>query len=215
MSSNAKGKRAIKSQDRLGRYYTPDAHADLVADEAFRGLDPDFMTVLDPSAGSGQLLAACLRIEPVMAVYGIDVDPVAPIFDYPVIVSHKGDFLDMEPGVEVPVADVVVMNPPYSIVEDDDVSREVATMHVREAIKWAKTRVVALMSVAFLGGLGRFQSFWKEDKTLRRIVFIPDRPSYTGGGTASSDYVILVFEPGERTGPIEFCWREARNADAV
>lgn len=123
-------------------FETPDDLADEIVRLAeIKGERP---RILEPSAGTGQLLRALKRA-------GITADTMAFEInwehEYPLIeASNSGkmcDFLDQKPGSYEPF-DYVIMNPPFAKQSDID--------HVLHAWKFLKTggRLVAIMSPGWL-----------------------------------------------------------------
>jgi adenine-specific DNA-methyltransferase len=99
-----------------GAYYTPTGAATVLG--RF-GASLDVRSVLDPSVGGGSLLhafereARALDREPA-AIFGVDVDAgaIRELQDRPWRLQ-RADFLALNPGVDHPLVDLVLMNPPY------------------------------------------------------------------------------------------------------
>jgi hypothetical protein len=83
-------------------------------------------------------------------------------------------------------ADVIIMNPPYKL----------AMEFVEHAIESAGV-TVCLLRLAFLASQKR-AAFWREHPA--DVYVLPKRPSFTGGGTDSTDYAWFVWSPLQEAG---------------
>lgn len=126
----------------FGFFETPDSLADEVIERACIDLADHF--VLEPSAGTGQLLKAIQRQNdkmPLATVRAVEIQErrraALAKFDCQVVI---GDFLAEEPAASF---DRVVMNPPFARQSDID--------HVRHAWKFLKPggRLVSIMSTSW------------------------------------------------------------------
>lgn len=97
---------------------------------------------------------------------------------------HVKDVLTLNPDV-YPAADAVIMNPPYRHAE----------VFVRRALQLARPGgvVVTLARLGWLGGLKRV-AFHREHPS--DVFVIVPRPSFTNGGTDSTEYAWLLFGLG-------------------
>lgn len=129
-------------KDEFGFFVTPPDVADVVANLA--GLR-DGMRVLEPSAGTGALVEACLRRTTELSLSCVEVQPA--LADglrqrFPKATVVTGDFLAQRAealGVRTSF-DRVVMNPPFARGQDVD--------HVTHALEFLKPggRLVSIMS---------------------------------------------------------------------
>lgn len=164
-------------------YYTPPALADVLV--GLLPLEPGD-TALEPSAGGG---AFCRALEARgCLVHALDVDPRAPALNMPARPwrTQVGDFLTA--GVGRPIW--VVGNPPYRSAEDQ----------VRRALEVADRGVAMLLRLAMLAGQKR-SLLWRSHPPA--IVYVlPQRPSFTGGGTDQYDYAWMVWDSRREGEPI-------------
>jgi predicted RNA methylase len=133
---------ALAKQKDLQQYFTP---KDIAAQLARKADVRNGMTVLEPSCGTGNLMAAVLATMESHTKYdqveGYEIDPVvakeASALGVKVVV---GDFLAQAPR---PVFDRVVMNPPFANGRD--------MQHVSHALQFLKPggKLVAIMSPAW------------------------------------------------------------------
>lgn len=165
--------------DPLGRVYTPAWLADAVVDLAHhrrqaRGLGPP-RTVLDPSVGSGKLLAAARRRWPDARLLGVDIDPtatgnqVADHFatgDWPTIARfwRRLPISDGEGHV-----DLVLQNPPFG----DQVGIAVTMDHVVRAISIAPI-TLCILPLPYVAG-EVFDQVWryKRPAVIHRVIGRP------------------------------------------
>jgi hypothetical protein len=169
------------SRDKLDRYYTPDALAlaivRAVEDEVGRSRWDTIRRVIEPSVGGGAFLRAIPYLWPRVEIRGYDVDATAPGLarcQEPVV----GDWLA---AGEIPGADLVIGNPPYRDAE----------AHIRVSLGRAPL-VCLLLRASILGGQAR-RALWREHPP-RRVWSVVGRPSFTGGGTDSSEYVVVLWD---------------------
>ncbi len=127
---------AINKQQLFQAFYTP---ASLALELAECADLQEGMTMLEPSCGEGNLIAAALSKVPTLKIQGIEIQPdaVAKVRAlFPAIQIRQADFLQVEPE---PIFDRVVMNPPFT--KDQDIQ------HVSHAWKFVKPggRLVSVM----------------------------------------------------------------------
>lgn len=149
--------------------------------------------ILEPQAGHGAIVRA-LHAAGADRIYAHDLNPdMWAIFREldGVVVATSGDFLLSQglcQGVRMWPAegfDLIVMNPPYS-----DAAR-----HVEHAL----TLLACGGSCAALLRLGFLCSGKRADFRRRRpcdVFPLVPRPSFTGGGTDSSEYAWFIWGPG-------------------
>lgn len=123
-----------------GVHFTPSDIAKYIVQYTYRLIDPDkrIVSVLDPSCGDGELLAAACKLLKangrIVKLYGIDTDEETLrlaqerlsrlVGSEDVLSLHAGDFLTCEPeqgqalfptegAISIPLVDMLVANPPY------------------------------------------------------------------------------------------------------
>jgi predicted RNA methylase len=149
-----------------GFFATPDKLADQVIDGAALYSPDRRLTVLEPSAGTGQLaeraaakgcLVDCIEVHPDRARGLVESRRYRSVI--------QADFLLLKPGVEL--YDRIIMNPPFDRERDID--------HVMHALKFLKPDgfLVAIMSAgtefretrkskAFRDLMGRMKAVWRD-----------------------------------------------------
>lgn len=174
-------------KDEFGFFVTPQDVADVVANLA--GLRDD-MRVLEPSAGTGALVEACLRRTPELALSCVEVQPA--LADglrqkFPKATVVTGDFLAQRAealGVRTSF-DRVVMNPPFARGQDVDHVMHALKLHLRPG-----GRLVSIMSagVEFRQDR-RYAEFRALDPKIERLPELSFRVSGTDVST-----VVVVLE---------------------
>lgn len=137
---------AVNLKTQLQAFYTPAS----VAKKLVLLADPKSgERVLEPSAGTGALVAEVLAYQPQCVVTAIDIDEVAierlQVFKYVTVL--KADFLAVRPkDLLEPASDLVVMNPPFSGNQD--------IRHVTHALSFLKKggRLLAIVGAGSLSG---------------------------------------------------------------
>ena len=173
----------------LDAYYTPDALA--VAIVRWLGVEPG-EHVYEPHAGGGAFVRA-LR-DAGAYVRASDVDEEAAGLRE----AHAWwvrDFV-VDPPVFGLAPSMIVGNPPYAGAEQ----------HVRRALAEVRPmgRVAFLLRIGFLASMAR-SALFRAHPVCRVGVVVP-RPSFTGGGSDSSEYAVLVW--GGESRPVEhIVWR--------
>jgi hypothetical protein len=164
-------------------YYTPPALADVLV--GLLPLEPGD-TVLEPSAGGG---AFCRALEARgCLVHALDVDPRAPALNMPARPwrVQVGDFLSAKVGRPA----WVVGNPPYRGAEDQ----------IYRALEVADRGAAFLLRMALLAGQRR-GPLWRSHPPA--VVYVlPQRPSFTGGGTDQYDYMWCTWDAEHMGEPI-------------
>lgn len=143
---------------------------------AFEERSVDAVTLCDPCAGSGSIAAAVDdwtndRWHKNTAWMTWDVEPRSELV-------KRRDYLD--PGFAPPHADLLITNPPYSLAEE----------FIRKAVSHA-TSVAMLLRLPFMASKKRLP-LWR-DLGVPDVYVLSKRPSFTGGGTDSTDYAWLVW----------------------
>ncbi len=176
----------------LGFYPTPDALADQVISKAKLWRDHQ-LTVLEPSAGTGQLVK---RVPAEHHVTCVELDPgrYRELARLAVTLSGNysvwpGDFLERQ---AVPAFDRVIMNPPFDRRRDID--------HVRHALRFLAPggRLVAIMSAsAEFTETKRGKAFRRDLAAMEKVEWtdLPAR-SFSEHGT-NVNTVLLTVDRGE------------------
>lgn len=168
----------------LDAYWTPDACAEAcVAWLGRQGLLG--RTAIEPSVGGGAWARALRRVEPKTAVTGVDLDPDAPGLPDCDAGRLVGDYLT----TELPRADLVIGNRPYSLPLQEWVSES-----LREA-----PVVAYLERSTVLGSSGR--AAWWEAHRPAYVVTLVQRVLWEGPGARRSpdtvDSCLIVWVRGE------------------
>jgi hypothetical protein len=159
----------------LCKLYTPDDLArPLVRVLPFRPWD----TVLEPHAGGGAFIRALYDETDILVenIFAGDIDPKAPAIEMVEPNVIIGDFLDVDIRDGF---DWVIGNPPYGRVGDDPTRAEKHTLHAMDV---SRQHVVFLLKSTFLNTQQRYKSIFHNHKP-RHFWLLPERPSFTGGGT--------------------------------
>lgn len=139
---------------------------------------------LDPCAGEGAIIKAC-------DAWGVHAvrwrafelrQECRPLLSAVTMASRYVNWLGMKP--RTPRFDVILTNPPYSL----------AMEFVEQSIRHART-VAMLLRLNFVASHRRHAFF---SKLMPDVYVLPNRPSFTGGGTDATEYAWFV-------------WREAAN----
>jgi type I restriction-modification system DNA methylase subunit len=155
-------------------------------------------SILEPSAGSGSFVRACqarfpnasiLAVEPSSQHWDSLIDLGATVGES-TLEQHVHSYGDER-------FDLIIGNPPFSL----------ALEHIELCLDLLAPggRLVFLLRLAFLESKGRIP-FWKQH-TPRRVIVIPERPSFTGGATDKTAYA--AFEWGDATATrtdLEWLW---------
>lgn len=164
----------------LSQYPTPRILARRVVDWA--GVRPGD-SVLEPSAGGGNLVRELMRVG--ARVTAVEVDPEWAH----VLVQEAGvkvvcaDFIQWEPAIEG-MFDLAVMNPPLNGGVGGD--------HVAHALRFAP-RVVSVLRLADLAGRGRFNSLWSKCR-IARLAILVERPVFAhvdGSDGGLTDFCVV------------------------
>ena len=198
---HAKGKRTGGDS-----YYTDTRLAQVLVD--LLPLNPGDV-VLEPSAGGG---AFCVALESRgCTVQALDVDPRAPALHMARPWQQRaGDFLTADVGRP----QWVVGNPPYAVPgEPKKCSRckghaqgcikcqgsgktrpmvPMAEHHARRGLEVATRGVAMLLRLALLAGQKRSLLWRSHPPSIVHVL--PQRPSFTGGGTDQYDYGWFVWD---------------------
>lgn len=165
--------------------------------------------ILEPSCGSGNLIAALLALDPSRSFVAIDVDArfvehARTRFVGASVETRAGDFLRC-PLHELPRFDAVVMNPPFE---------ENAHMHfVARALQLAPV-VYGVFPASFEYGKERDEQLWAPLGAVTHRARMPFRVDYGGDQSASFDSLALRItrrqerrRPDEQRPVYEEIWR--------
>ncbi len=154
-------------------------------------------SILEPSCGSGNIIAACRKRWNSVVIEGVELDPHYAdacrdrfADDYSVYI-YTGSFLDVQPIGDS--FELCVMNPPY---EDGLDGKFLAAAMNRSR------RVIALVRLAALVGQARTEAVWSRcqpggDFVLRGLALFAGRPRFEAGrsigdredgGSAKADF---------------------------
>lgn len=135
--------------------------------------------LVEPAVGTGNIVRA-IGTEP-FSWLTYDIREVAAVGEMHV----TGDFLKVASyGTD---AEAVITNPPYCLAEE-------FIRHSRSCFPLAD--VVFLLRIAFLASASRLP-LWRDVGTPD-VYVLPNRPSFTGGGTDSADYAWFVWPREKR-----------------
>lgn len=178
----------------LDAYYTPDE----VAWKIVSRLPGGFRRIWEPHVGGGAFLRALKRRymvgqEEWPMIVGTDIDPYAEGFH-----EHNVAMMQQDALTHKGRYDLIIGNPPYSRAEE----------HVRHFLSLEPAMCVMLLRLGFLASQRR-AAFW-EEFPLAGLWVLSKRPSFTGGGTDSSDYAAFVWRGMEKFRlqgePHEYTW---------
>lgn len=164
------------------------------------GSPPQGWRVLEPSAGSGNLVRAALDRCPGCTVDAFELDPyyadvLRDRFAGDRVTVESSDFLESDHRDDDPY-DLAIMNPPFEDGLDGRFLAEV--MH-------RSLRVIALVRLAALAGQGRYEDVWSQvgdGKPWRMsgLYIFSGRPSFQAGraigdrengGSAKADFCVV------------------------
>jgi predicted RNA methylase len=178
---------------RYGFFPTPDAAADLLMERArvYRINDGEPLTVLEPSAGTGNLARRCADVGAV-----VDCVEIQPALAVGLRESAKfrsvyaADFLALKPEV-TGLYDRVVMNPPFDRERDID--------HVMHALRFLKPggHLAAIMSAGTEFRETKKATAFRELMQSMRACWrdLPPR-SFAEAGTNCNTLILTVFKDG-------------------
>lgn len=191
---------APKGDPDASQWFTPADLAKRIVEWA--GVAHGEARVLEPSAGIGRFVWPLIEAGAFVTVVERDermmhtmlLEAQRRRLTNRVIEPKRADFLALAPEPH----DLAIMNPPYE--------NGAAEAHVMRALEWAP-RVVALVPLAFLCCLNRYEVVWRHVRLMRQVNFIR-RPSFGGDQGGSRDFG--VFDIVRRTTP-----RTPEEADRV
>ncbi len=177
-----------------GFFPTPDAAADMLIDAAslYRREGDPRLTVLEPSAGTGNLALRCVRAGALVDCVEIHPDRAGDLAGAKVYGSIvMGDFLTLQPGAKR--YDRVVMNPPFDRERDID--------HVMHALKFLAPGglLVAIMSAGTEFRETRKSVAFREHVAKLNGIYRDLPPgSFASAGTYCNTVILKVRADGAR-----------------
>lgn len=147
------------------------------------------MRVLEPTAGSGNLVKPLLAAGAIVTCYELDPEWVAFLRkNFPAAtVYDAANFLDVPPPRHrgEPLFDLCAMNPPLSQGLD-------GVFLQRTIFRWAK-RTTAIVQTRTMHSIDRREKVWRKAK-VNRFKFLSDRPSF-GRGSPMRDFSFVDAQP--------------------
>lgn len=140
---------------------------------------------LEPCAGDGAIIRAvsARRSDVAWAACEIREECRDPLVAIPSVERAViGDFFEpasLSAIMDLGQFDVIITNPPYSVAED----------FVNVCLPLAKLTIM-LLRLPFLEGAER-AVFWR--KRMPNVYVLPNRPSFTGGGTDATAYAWFIW----------------------
>lgn len=149
---------------------------------------PESWTIVDAGAGDGAICNTVRRALRQSHVFGVEIDPAKAIAAPQSITSDvaqivTGDWLTDGWTSEDDDIDAVVMNPPFSQAREF-VERALEIVRPRGGV------VFALLRLGWMAGKCR-ASFHADNPS--DVYVLSRRPSFTGGGTDSTDYAWFAW----------------------
>lgn len=175
MSATNRGAKRVE-----GDFYPTPAGVTLAI---LRALDLPGGRWLEPSAGTGAIIRAVASVRSDVTWRAVEAREVCRPFlechDHAVV--EVADFLDEATGKDWRRFDVAMLNPPFTT----------AMPFIAKCLDLASW-VVCLQRVNFLGSKSR-NRFWREH--CPDVYLLPERPSFTDGGTDATEYAWFVWPP--------------------
>lgn len=154
---------------------------------------------LEPSAGDGAIIRATTAKRTDINWTAVELRPDARLALQDVVLAEQeysrgpreterviiGDFLRIWTGRDEPFA-VALGNPPFSL----------AAQFVQRALTGAE-QVVMLLRLNFLGSSNDRRALF-EEAGMPDVYVLPERPSFTGGGTDACEYAWMRWIRGKR-----------------
>jgi len=144
------------------------------------------LTILEPSAGSGNFCKVIKEQYPLSNIYAIETrqEEKENLQQYCKAV-HIGNFLEYGNILDL---DVIIGNPPYSLAQE--------FLEKCFSIAEEQTKIIMLLRTAFLESKKR-HAFWKKHP-VNHLVVLSERPSFTGKGTDATSYSFFVWDGSGR-----------------
>lgn len=172
-------------------YETPE---EVTRDFLFNHLEGEFKTILEPCAGTGEMVRVLREKYPKSKIYMNE--PFNEVFQTQIGADRffYEEFQNLTRD-NVPECDLIFTNPPYS--QAQEIIEHALTT-------WPKAIVVMLLRVGLLESQKRHD--WWQDKLPTELHILSKRPSFTGGGTDSACYAWFVWRPGVKDQKINVVW---------
>lgn len=199
------------------RYYTNPQLARAIVERCRqRGILRDTTMALEPSCGTGAFLR---ELDEAYCVTGVDIELTPEAHAWRDRLTERPskrrlfecDWLSFVP-FETPT--LILANPPFDGAED----------HIRHALDCITPHgaVVMLLRSSLLGSGERVIPGWHEGRALPLweqhqptwIDYVAPRPSFTGGGSDTAEYVVVTWQPAliaAGWGPPRVSWLVWRN----
>lgn len=162
-------------------YLTPQPLANAIALALARYI-PAPQSILEPSAGEGAFVNAAQLAWPRARIQA--VEPRYEAGSRLTVPTYHGVLEEYCHRTPESIFDLALGNPPYIRAE----------AHV--ALCRAQARTVAfLLRMSFLGSRRRASTLWSKPG-LMYLMPLAQRPSFTGGGTDTSEYAVFIWERG-------------------
>lgn len=150
------------------------------------------MTVLEPSAGSGNVVAACIEKGARVSAVEIQIELYERLLGSGAETIHGVDFLGLR-SVSPPYFDRVVMNPPFA--------RQADLTHVLHALDFLKPggRLAAIMASGVTFRQDAYTRLFHSRISMYDPVFDPLPPgSFKAAGTAVNTVLLTLIVPEDR-----------------
>jgi predicted RNA methylase len=157
--------------------------------------------ILDPCAAQGELLATTKEFFPDALYAACEINPAFAdaLNEATAGAVVTGDFLQSLDVLKRCNFDLIITNPPYAL----------AGKFIKAALEVAPV-VAMLLRINFLASQKRRDFL----ASIRPAVYVlPNRPSFTGGGTDSTEYAWMVFGDPHVAGRIN--WLELTPAEEI
>ncbi len=143
---------------------------------------PPLGPVLEPAAGSGNLLRVLRRQYPDVELHAVELmSEHADILKLSSDHLWIHDFLTWAPPENVEYG-AIITNPPFSL----------AQYFVEKALTVPHRAVAMLLPLNFLASRKRY-AFW-QTHPCTTIAVLSERPSFNGAGTAAQDYAWFIWD---------------------
>lgn len=170
-----------KGREERGAFYTPDALALAICGTVANLLPRSPRVVLEPGCGGGAFLRAVDALWPKPdLLWGVDLVPACRG-------PGQVDKLDLFKVSQR--CDLIIGNPDFGIAER-------VVRHCLGLLNYPDGMLALLLRVSFLGSKARVPLY--REHPLYAFQPIAGRPSFTGGGSDTSEYGLFVWTHGHR-----------------
>ena len=172
-----------KGRVERGAFYTPDNLALAIVRSLKENCLPEYpIRTIEPGCGGGAFLRAMHTVYPLTELIGVDTVPAC---SGPGMVKHR-DIHTLNPSFEG--ADLIVGNPDFGQAE--------AIVRKCLSLLNQKGHLAFLLRMSFLGSISRVPLY--REFPLKFFQPIAGRPSFTGGGSDTSEYGLFVWGHGHK-----------------